>query len=108
MQRILYYIFIYNILFEGFFEGKKHPPTSLRRGENVVSLSDAEDERRETAGKQPKEGIPPEVNSKECRIVSGETTKKENPHKMRGKWTERREKRMKGKKIEQFGTEFVV
>ena len=32
MQRILYYIFIYNILFEGFFEGKKQPPTSLRRG----------------------------------------------------------------------------
>ena len=30
-----------------------------------------------------------ETNSKECRIVSGETTKKENPHKMRGKWTER-------------------
>ena len=40
--------------------------------------------RRETAGKQPKEGIPPEVNSKKCRIVSGETTKKENPHQMRG------------------------
>ena len=33
MQRILYYIFIYNILFEGFFEGKKPPPTSLLRGE---------------------------------------------------------------------------
>ena len=33
MQRILYYIFIYNILFEGVFEGKKPPPTSLRRGE---------------------------------------------------------------------------
>ena len=33
MQRILYYIFIYNILFEGVFEGEKPPPTSLRRGE---------------------------------------------------------------------------
>ena len=33
MQRILYYIFIYNILFEGVFEGRKQPPTSLRRGE---------------------------------------------------------------------------
>ena len=63
MHRILYYIFIYNILFEGVFEGRKPYPTSLQRGENVASLSDAEDERRETAGKQPKEGIPPEVNS---------------------------------------------
>ena len=33
MLRILYYIFIYNILFEGVFEGEKPPPTSLRRGE---------------------------------------------------------------------------
>ncbi len=33
MQRILYYIFIYNILFEGVFEGEKPPSTSLRRGE---------------------------------------------------------------------------
>ena len=32
MQRILYYIFIYNILFEGVFEGKKPPTTSLLRG----------------------------------------------------------------------------
>ena len=32
MQRILYYIFIYNILFEGVFEGKKQPPTSLLKG----------------------------------------------------------------------------
>ena len=55
MQRILYYIFIYNILFEGVFEGEKPYPTSLQRGENIASLSDAEDERRETAGKQPKE-----------------------------------------------------
>ena len=32
MQRILYYIFIYNILFEGVFEGKKALPDFATEG----------------------------------------------------------------------------
>ncbi len=62
MQRILYYIFIYNILFEGVFEGRKQPPTSpirqswriqkgkcrtkgIVRGDSPEKWTDAEGER---------------------------------------------------------------
>ena len=64
--------------------------------------------RRETAGKQQKEGIPPEVNSKRMPDSIRRNYQEREPASNAGQMDgeERKGKERKGK--EQFGTEFVV